>query len=373
MRGAHLKCSSGSHHRKLNLPRCHGVYIIKNPAMNSADYKAGLGDEGVDKHSINIPSFGVCKAPKSGDIGKGNISLATEVLGEDGLPIMGKSSGASVSGDRCQACFLDSNGKMSAWQNSQNSTKVGVENYFALTTNSFLACSRGGIISVRTSGQETVIDEDDTVQPSEIYGPPVPESELGAKEKNDDLNISSDSNKQDGKNINNMMQFFGVSNPDDVPILEDNQMVFMENVRSVAFGVSGVTIVMDNNKYCMYTFTGVSTSIIKGSLPYELGVTKGYVYNVNTPSDYEGAFLGQSTILPGTASGGAVVPNILRLPNGVYAEIISGDSWLAGSSGFSATYYFADTSDWAYGEADINWYVPRISLLADPFNQSPYL
>ena len=45
--------------------------------------------------------------------------------------------------------------------NSHNSTRVGGKKYFAITTNSFLACSRGGIISVRTSGQETVIDEDD--------------------------------------------------------------------------------------------------------------------------------------------------------------------------------------------------------------------
>ena len=154
-----------------------------------------------------------------------------------------------------------------------------------------------------------------------------------------------------GKNIHNMMQFFGVNNPEDIPKLADNEMVFMENIKSVAFGISGIAIVMDNDKYCTYTLAGLGLSH-KKAIPYELGVTKGCVYNVNSLSDYEGAFLGASSTAPQTAKGGAVAFN------SVYAKIISGGSQLVGSIGVSLTYYFAKTPYWVYGEANINWHIP---------------
>ena len=102
-----------------------------------------------------------------------------------------------------------------------------------------------------------------------------------------------------------MIQFFGVNNLEDVPKLAYNQMLFMENIKSVAFGISAIAIVMDNDKYCTYTFKGIgaSTSVLTAtlcriSIDVDTVVTKGYIYNITDLSDYEGAFLEQSTTMP---------------------------------------------------------------------------
>ena len=50
VRGALLFCNHGSHRRRLNLPRCHGVYALKHPVMFKPDCVV----------DVNIPSFGVC-------------------------------------------------------------------------------------------------------------------------------------------------------------------------------------------------------------------------------------------------------------------------------------------------------------------------
>lgn len=152
VRGALLKCSSGSHHRKLNLPKCHGVYIGQNPVMHSGDCKAGI-DAMVDR-TLNITSLGVCKGTNSKPTDTDrNISLAKEVLDESGLPIPGEISDGRVKGVQCKACIQNS-----IWENVHNSTQIGDDGDYAITTNSFLVCQHGGVISVVTSGQETVID-----------------------------------------------------------------------------------------------------------------------------------------------------------------------------------------------------------------------
>lgn len=149
-----------------------------------------------------------------------------------------------------------------------------------------------------------------------------------------------------------MLAFLGVSSAEDLPVLDENCMVFLENYKSFSFGlvsvVYGRTIVMDNDKYCEYVFVGISSSKSLLPLPVDGGVTKGYVYNVSTPDDYCGLFLSGSANLKCDAIGGAVAPN------GVYATIISGEGFGV-SSGLNVTYYFMSSDGWIYDKADIQW------------------
>lgn len=151
VRGALLCCSGGSHRRRLNLPECHGVYIGCNPIMHSGDCVTGI--EGSE---INITSFGVCKGTSNGGLNEGDTSLATEVVDEQGLPIVGETDGGVIRGKRCKAMIA--NGK---WENVHTSTIVGDTGESAITVNSFLVCAHGGVITVLTSGQEHVMTEDD--------------------------------------------------------------------------------------------------------------------------------------------------------------------------------------------------------------------
>ena len=51
VRGALLRCSKGSHPRRLNLPTSHGVYSKEHPIIRKDDYK-----------EENISHFGVCQS-----------------------------------------------------------------------------------------------------------------------------------------------------------------------------------------------------------------------------------------------------------------------------------------------------------------------
>ena len=61
-----------------------------------------------------------------------------------------------------------------------------------------------------------------------------------------------------------------------------------------------------------------------------------------------GGFFGASAIPYSDAMGGAIAPN------GVYAKILSGHSFLSASEGLSITYYEAASDSWIYGKAKIN-------------------
>lgn len=159
-------------------------------------------------------------------------------------------------------------------------------------------------------------------------------------------------NSKRNANIDNMMKFYGVDSPNDIPVLPPNAMAFMENIRSVGPLVEGRTILMDNDKYCEYVFFGVGSSVtgFVGTNGADLSVTAGYVYNVNKPEDFAGIFGAASGTMTIGAGGGAIAPN------GVYSEILGGNSQLAGSVGISVTYYIQKQDDWVYGKAPITWY-----------------
>ena len=201
VRGAVLKCSCGSHTRKLNLPVSHGVYIFDHPMVNQ--YDCVVGDD------QNITTFGVCSAEgnpcketiwenlRNGLIGAliPGGSLVSTVRDEMEKIILVKEDGTNVKGYPCTPCII------SRWQNAHSENIIenngtwgshrhdtgesyyheldGDYHYYnesggshrhagaaALTEQSFLVCAYGGLIEPVTSGQENedtdwISEEDD--------------------------------------------------------------------------------------------------------------------------------------------------------------------------------------------------------------------
>ena len=85
VRGALLRCSKGSHPRRLNLPTSHGVYSKEHPIIRKNDYK-----------EENISHFGVCQSstpPEGAEIVRykgyvppGSTETAEEVQGKQCIP-----------------------------------------------------------------------------------------------------------------------------------------------------------------------------------------------------------------------------------------------------------------------------------------------
>jgi len=162
VRGADLFCTYGSHTRKLNLPKCHGVYITDAPVIHKLDCIPG------DAH--NIASFGVCDSPAIRDVRPKppRVLLEKTIYNEDGEPV----GTQNIRGRACTPQIA------STWLQTYDETRIvdnGTHNpsdklkdnedstkgYPAVTTESFLICACGGIIQPFTSGQnrETVIHE----------------------------------------------------------------------------------------------------------------------------------------------------------------------------------------------------------------------
>lgn len=134
VRGALLECSCGSYPRRMNLPTCHGVYIGKNPMVNSGDYAS----------ADNIPCFGGCK---------------------------------NKNNEPCTPSFTD------PWQVVNRRLIIGDEGDYALTKGgSYLHCMIGGIIRAITSGQEYEMAEKDKISKEEKF-------ELTKEERNKIDNI----------------------------------------------------------------------------------------------------------------------------------------------------------------------------------------
>lgn len=160
VRGAVLRCSCGSHRRKLNLPASHGIYIGENPIVDEQD--CVVGDD------ANITAFGVCSAegnPNQKSFGR---QLLDGVL--SALPLVGEAiffrddskkillvgeNGKNVKGYPCTPCIV------STWQNvyEENLIASQTEESKTLTEQSFLVCAYGGLIEPVTSGQENTETE----------------------------------------------------------------------------------------------------------------------------------------------------------------------------------------------------------------------
>ena len=160
-----------------------------------------------------------------------------------------------------------------------------------------------------------------------------------------------------GLNEKNIRMFLGLSENEVIPKLKENQMYVLENTKSVGLAIVGRGIVMDNDKYCEYSFGGFGKSMGLSSV-IDYTETKGYVYNVKNPEDYSGLFIGGSINLALGVEGGAVAPALTSNP--VYSEIIAGKG-LGGGAGVGITWYKQLSEGWVYGEAPINWHNPRLS------------
>ena len=139
VRGALLKCSCGSHCRRLNLPESYGVYIEdpNHPKVHEAN--CIVGD---DK---NITYFGVCQGgnPPQGE----DICLEPYVW-----PNGQKTSDAKITGKRCKPIILGQ------WFDTVEDEVIydadANQEFTGIKMKSFLACKYGGIITPQSSGQE---------------------------------------------------------------------------------------------------------------------------------------------------------------------------------------------------------------------------
>lgn len=132
VRGALLRCSCGTHTRRLNLPRSHGVYILENPKINKNDCTPQAGPKDSPKGK-NIMFFGACKSKHNPN------SRVTYELIENG-------KSRTVAGKECIPQFDEK------WLNCHETTLV--DSIPAVTTESYLICRYGGFIMAETSGQE---------------------------------------------------------------------------------------------------------------------------------------------------------------------------------------------------------------------------
>ena len=140
-------------------------------------------------------------------------------------------------------------------------------------------------------------------------------------------------------------------------------MLVVENIVSISvcsYGtyIQGIALVMDRDKYCIYSFEGLGAGIsgVNGAL-LDKTYTRGYVYGVSDVADYNGLFLGASTNMAAHVQGGAWAPN------GVYSEILGGMNTVP-SVGCSITYYTTSQSNWIYGPA-------QYTVVTNPMPQSP--
>ncbi len=132
VRGASMRCTKGTHKRKINLPLGHGAYVNGGPMMNIMDKIAG----------VNIKYFGICTdGCEDGE----DIYLMSEEDEKKQLP----------PGKKCCVKILDD----SIWVNAKENTLV--EGQPAITINSFIVCKYGGIIHFVTDGQNDGINRDD--------------------------------------------------------------------------------------------------------------------------------------------------------------------------------------------------------------------
>ncbi|MDR1321894.1 MAG: DUF4280 domain-containing protein [Gracilibacteraceae bacterium] len=135
VRGAYLRCNFGTHGRRLNLFLSHGVYSYDRPLVNENDCTYGEG-----KH---VTTFGVCGAPDCPRSGSVRLFM------EEYDPITGyrrPDAGKSMTGCPCQIRLI---GK---WRDPHK--KFTFDGGRAVTTNSFLCCEFGGVITPITSGQD---------------------------------------------------------------------------------------------------------------------------------------------------------------------------------------------------------------------------
>lgn len=133
-RGAQLKCSLGSHIRRLNIKKDHG-WIIEH---EKEDYKHPIVIKSDCVENENIFPFGVCKSESSAITSGSKVTLIT-------YDENGKENG-TVKG---YPCLIELVSK--GWVDTKEDVNLGES---VVTTNSCLVCANSGIIEVLSSGLE---------------------------------------------------------------------------------------------------------------------------------------------------------------------------------------------------------------------------
>lgn len=170
VRGAILICKNGSHKRKINLPKCHGIYEGVHPLLHELECVAEpiCGNE-----KCNITHFGVC-CPVEGS------PPPTEIITYKKTKKNSKDeTNGVVTGYKCEPVIVGT------WQNPYIFTRIvdngdknpsdrqlatcaaavkGPSGQSTLTMNSFLVCKYGGIIVPVDSGQHR-----NPIFPSQFY------------------------------------------------------------------------------------------------------------------------------------------------------------------------------------------------------------
>lgn len=130
VRGAQLYCDKGSHPRRINLPKSHGVYLNENALIRKNDCKG----------ETNISFFGICSSETPPD-------GAEEILLAGYVPEGANEEASDVQGLRCTPDIIG------MWRNVKSDTEI-TGSFPAVTTASYLICNCGGIIQPLSSGQE---------------------------------------------------------------------------------------------------------------------------------------------------------------------------------------------------------------------------
>ncbi len=179
VRGATLICTNGSHKRKLNLPKCHGVYATNHPLLHKGNH---LEEWRCDENNCNITSFGIC-TPKEGIYPPTEIKtyLRTGVNSKDGLcgPVTGHMCRPEIIGDwrtTYEKTRIVDNGMFnSADRNRAKNASGRPIGEDTLTMQSFLICRYGGEIRPIDSGQFSPVTKSDFCNPpdySKVMGTP---------------------------------------------------------------------------------------------------------------------------------------------------------------------------------------------------------
>lgn len=158
VRGALLHCRCGTHARRLNLLKDHGVYTTGCPLIHEKNCESGDGK--------NITFFGVCKspAPPPSEI---ESYMKDIPRGAGGVPT-GDAPGGFEVGHKCEPIIVDAiwkctykktrivdNGDIDPKDRAEAEIKDGKPHGLsAVTTLSYLVCQWGGLIEPYNSGQE---------------------------------------------------------------------------------------------------------------------------------------------------------------------------------------------------------------------------
>ena len=157
VRGALLHCRCGTHARRLNLLKDHGVYTTGYPLIHEKNCESGDGK--------NITFFGICRspAPPPSEI---ESYIKDIPRGAGGIPT-GVAPGGFEIGHKCEPIIVDAiwkctyekirivdNGDIDPNDRAETEIEGGTpQGLSAVTTLSYLVCQWGGLIEPYNSGQ----------------------------------------------------------------------------------------------------------------------------------------------------------------------------------------------------------------------------